>query len=715
MNAYHLPLKPALTTLALFLALGLGSQPAQTAPLPGGSLDPTAIPKYVTPLVIPPVQPPVLRKTDLPKKLQKVTPFDTQYEIAAKQFEQQVLPAGFPKTTVWGYGNLFGPAPGKPGSTFNWPAYTVETRKNEVSRVTWTNALVDSRLRYLPHLFAVDQTLHWANPARECLEGPARTDCMGSNPLPYQGPVPLVTHLHGAHVDAISDGYPEAWNLPLALNIPRGYARTGSNYASVRPTLPGSAVYEYDNSQEATALWYHDHTLGMTRLNVYAGLAGFWLIRDQVEEGLNLPGPAPVLGEDPNGDPAVRAKLREIPILIQDRSFNADGSFFYPAKRAFFEGLEPDQLNIDFIPAEGPNGMSDVAPLWNPEAFFNTMTVNGATWPIFEVEPDQYRLRLLNGCNSRFLILKLATDSSPGDGSIDDGDLAIRPDPFHQIGSDGGLLPNVATQSQLLLGPAERADVIVDFSTVPVGTLLYLVNFGPDEPFGGGDPGTDFDGADPATTGQVMVFRVVADSAQGEQFSGLPTLPAITPLPQHSMVRQVSLNEEESASVCVKADPLSGDYIVPIEQVDCNQPIPGFDVVPFGPTAAKLGTLTVGGDGNPINWGALITENPNLGDTEIWEIFNFTEDAHPIHLHLVQFQILGREPFGGSISVAGSNQPLPWETGVKDMVIVYPGEVARIKATFDKPGLYVWHCHILEHEDNEMMRPMRVGAGPLEP
>lgn len=715
MSANHYLTKAALPAMTLVLALGLGSLAAQAAPLPGGTLDPASIPKYVTPLVIPPVQPPVLRKADLPKKLQKATPFDTQYEIAAKQFDQQVLPVPLPQTRVWGYGNLFGPAPGKPGSTFHWPAYTVETRRNEISRVTWTNALVDNRQRFLPHLFPVDQTLHWANPAKDCMDGVARTDCMGQNPLPYQGPVPLVTHLHGAHVDAISDGYPEAWHLPLALNIPAGYARTGSNYGSVRPTLPGSAVYEYDNSQPAATLWYHDHTLGLSRLNVYAGLAGFWLIRDQAEASLNLPGPAPAPGENPNGDAAVRAKLREIPILIQDRSFNADGSFFYPEQRAFFEGVEADELQIGFIPEEGPNGMSDVPPLWNPEAFFNTMTVNGRTWPVFDVEPDQYRLRLLNGCNSRFLILKLATDNTAGDGSIDDGDLSIQTDPFHQIGSDGGLLPSVATQTQLLMGPAERADVLLDFSGFAPGTRLYLVNLGPDEPFGGGEPGVDFAAADPATTGQVMAFRVVADTARGEEFTGLPTLPASTPLPEADFVRQISLNEEESATVCVLADPETGDYLVPIQQVDCGVANENFDVVPFGPTAAKLGTLQLDGSGLPLNWGALITENPNLGDTEIWEIFNFTEDAHPIHLHLVQFQVLSREPFAGGTSAAGSNDPLPWETGRKDMVIVYPGEIARIKATFDKPGLYVWHCHILEHEDNEMMRPLLVGSGSLQP
>ena len=132
----------------------------------------------------------------------------------------------------------------------------------------------------------------------------------------------------------------------------------------------------------------------------------------------------------------------------------------------------------------------------------------------------------------------------------------------------------------------------------------------------------------------------------------------------------------------------------------------------FGPTAALLGTLNPDATGNPLLWADPITENPALGATETWEIHNFTEDAHPIHVHLVKFAIVGREPFGGGTSVAGSNDPLPWETGFKDTVIAYPGERTLIKATYDLPGFYVWHCHIVEHEDNEMMRPYHIGPIP---
>jgi len=248
--------------------------------------------------------------------------------------------------------------------------------------------------------FPIDQTLHWANPpATGCLDGSNRTDCRTLNPANYTGPVPMVTHVHGAHVNAESDGYPEAWWLPAASNIPAGYARAGALFDQydINNTVPGSAFFAYENDQPASTIWYHDHSLGITRVNVYAGPAGFWLIRGgangdaaivnfataTANDGV-LPGPAATLaGGDPNFNAGVRAVIREIPVVIQDRSFNADGALFYPDNRAFFEGLNvpllPPQipgagtLDIPFIPD------SDIAPIWNPEFFANTMVVNGNT------------------------------------------------------------------------------------------------------------------------------------------------------------------------------------------------------------------------------------------------------------------------------------------------------------------------------------------------
>ena len=299
------------------------------------------------------------------------------------------------------------------------------------------------------------------------------------------------------------------------------------------------------------------------------------------------------------------------------------------------------------------------------------------------VEARRYRFRLLDGCNGRFLNLKLVLNP-----------LAARPAapvlPFTRIGSEGGFLPTPVVLEELLMSPAERADVIVDFSSVPVGTELYLINEGPDEPFAGGLPYEEFEPADPATTGQIMKFTIVPLAGPD---TSLPVnqlaLPALTPLGAAIRTRKVALLEEGSEK---------------------------FRHV--GPRAAVLGTVDDMGYPMMQMWGDPITENPGLGDTEIWEIYNFTADAHPIHLHEVQFQVVNRQPLltdeeGMSLApatLAGPpKEPEEWETGFKDTVITYPGQVTRIKAKFDLPGQYVWHCHIVEHEDNEMMRPYRVG------
>jgi len=620
------------------------------APIPVGSLDPASIPKYEMPLVIPPAMPPTgqIKSIDY-------------YEIAVRQFQQQILPPGMPQTTVWSYGSVNHP------DTFNYPAFTIEAKFNIPVRVKWINGLVDSNGDFLPHLLPVDPTLDWANPPGGIAGRDRRPDFSDQpTPGPYTGPVPMVPHMHGGHNAQESDGYAEAWFLPAAKSTPDGFATEGTWYDFFGREFQnkfgvawetGTATFQYENDQRGGTFWYHDHTLGMTRLNVYAGPAGFYLLRRGPGDLPSpvLPGPAPGIGADPFG------RFYEIPLAIQDRSFNSDGSLFYPDTRAFFDGF-----GGPYIPG------SDVPPIWNPEFFGDTIVANGRTWPFLEVERRRYRFRFLNGCNSRFLIVKIVTDP-----------LATRPAsaaiPFWQVGTEGGFLPAPVMLDQLLMSPAERADVIVDFTNVPVGTALYVINEGPDEPFGGGTPGTNFPAANPETTGQVLKFLVV--DRVGQDTSLDPerlTLPAFKPLGSASNTRKVSLNEKEST-------------------------LTDFD----GPVEAVLGTLDEAGEPIPRGFGEAITENPALGSTEMWEMYNFTEDAHPIHIHEVQFQVVDRQPFGGD-----ARPPERWETGFKDSVIAYPGEITRFKALFDLPGLYVWHCHIVEHEDNEMMRPYFVGPNP---
>ena len=656
------------------------------AQIPGGTLDPLSVPRYQTPLLIPPVMPRAGVLTNPGGK-----PVD-YYEISMRQFVQQVLPAGLPATTVWGYGAVASES--KRGLlVHNAPSLTIEAKWNRPVRVRWINELVDAHGNFLPHLLPVDPTLHWANPpggvgGRD--ERPTYTETPGR----YTGPVPMVTHVHGSvGVGDESDGYAEAWYLPAAGNIPTGYASEGTWYDFFAGKAtgsygaswgPGYATFQYPNSQRASTIWYHDHTLGMTRLNVYAGPAGFFLIRGgpagdkavlDSRSGTTavLPGPAPKAGDK---FPSNKTYY-EIPIAVQDRSFNADGSLFYPDTREFFDGLTGPYI---------PEG--EFSPIWNPEFFGNMIIANGNTWPFQVVEQRRYRLRFLNGCQSRFLILDF--------GNIPGVEV-------WQIGNEGGFLAapvNLSAdhENHLLMGLAERADLIVDFTNVPPGSYV-LGNVGPDEPFGGGLPGVDFEPSDSGSTGQVLEFRVVPSVAPD------PTtppqhlvLPAITPLPPATVTRPLALIE--------KAGVGEGEESEPGEEVEVE-----------GPIEALLGNVV---DGLLVErlWMDPVSENPTLGSTEVWELYNTTADAHPMHVHEVAFEVVNRE--GLMLDAEGEvvlpieldgnvTEPEPWESGFKDTVIAYPGQVTRLKATFDSPGQFVWHCHIVEHEDNEMMRPYRIG------
>lgn len=463
-----------------------GTRPVAVAhAVPGGSLDPTGIPQFVEPLVVPATMPSARREGAGPQG-----PIDV-YDIAVRQFEQRMLPTPLPLTTVWGYGPT-----GQGRDTFHAPSMTIEATHGTPIRVTWRNELVDDRRGYLSHLLPVDPTLHWANPERRPGHGGAVTDTKpdfsglgyappgefsdsGTQYTLYSGPVPLVTHVHGAvGVGDESDGYPEAWYLPVASNLDTAYAPHGAWYEFFRAKAkaklgvdwaPGTQTSHYPNTSSECTLWYHDHTLGLTRLNVYAGPAGFFLVRGgpEGEDGVLdartrkpavLPGPEKGQGQG-------NAPVRDIPIAIQDRSFNADGSLFYPDARAIF-----DEYAGPFVP-ETP-----VPPAWNPEFFGNTLIANGRTWPFLEVEQRRYRLRLLNGCNSRFLILEFS--------GIPGVKVAL-------VGNDGGFLPEVhdvmADRGRLLLGTAERADVISTSPTSRSAIMCSAIS-GPTSPTAAASP-----------------------------------------------------------------------------------------------------------------------------------------------------------------------------------------------------------------------------------
>jgi spore coat protein A len=556
-----------------------------------GLLDPVSHPKFVTP-VPNPLDPSFIFQPD------GTLDGDPYYEVGVFQHQQDLGlfdPNGnHLTTTVWGYG--------KDRDSATYPGRTFVVQKDQPIDVRWTNNLVDADGVPLPHLLPVDTTLHWADP-----EG-----------WPESG-VPILTHVHGGHTESASDGLPEAWFTP-------GFAQTGPDWKK--------EIYHYDNDQEAGTIWYHDHALGITRLNVYAGLAGFYIIRDGTDTGLS---------DNPLGLPAFPY---ETLLAIQDRAFTADGQLFYESEPE--EAGEPD-------------------PSVEPESFGDFMLVNGKAWPYMDVQPRKYRLRLVNGSDSRFLNMWITPGGTTAFGS---GPI------IYQIGTDDGLLYAPVPLSQLTLGPGERADLIVDFSAFAGQTLILRNNAKAPYPRG--------DVVDPRTTGQIMAFRVGATPVDDPSVipSTLRPSPIMPPGPI-SKTRQLILFE-------------------------------GTDE--FGRLETHLGTVTDGA----LDFEDPITENPVAGTTEVWEIYNTTADTHPIHLHLVSLQILSRQRFRGIVGPDGTitnirligkaKPPAPNEAGWKDTVQMAPGEVTRIIMTFSREGLYVWHCHILSHEDHEMMRPYEVIA-----
>ncbi len=572
-------------------------------------------------------------------------------------------------TTIWGYGvndNI--------GVT--WPGRTIERHVTDAPlQVTWRNKLVDAAGNPLPHLLPVDTSLHWAY----SLHG-----ATSANGVDYRqfsiaaNGVPLVPHVHGGRNDSPSDGNPEYFFSP-------GWGVRGPRWVSKRYTYGGP-----DWNDTAGMMWYHDHALGITRLNVYAGLAGFFPLRDTADTG--KPGNPLGLPADPY----------ELGFAVQDRMFRNTGELFYPA----FPG---DPFYDDFITGEGAVLPPGVFPGGGPTAlaefFGDHMVVNGVIWPRYSVEQRQYRVRFLNGTDSRFMRLRLrqvpagATDPAAG-ATV----------PFLAIGSDQSLRASAAVVDQIDFAPGERLDLVIDFNNVVPGNRVIVENLLGDAPFGGDLPDVD-DLFPDRRTDRVMAFDVELPLSSVPDTSithGTPLLGGGVSVGAAVRTRKLALFE-------------------------------GTDE--FGRLQPLLGTAEPVTDvaGNTVNgalaWHQPVTENPGVGDTEIWELYNATGDAHPIHVHLVHFEVMSREGFAadaieqpvlqhnGSYGVGFRLEnivndgvvvgPDASEQTRRDMVMALPGQVTRIKMTFDKPGRYVWHCHILSHEDHEMMRPLHVGGGPF--
>jgi spore coat protein A len=477
-------------------------------------------------------------------------------------------------TTIWGYGLA--------GENVTYPGPTFIAQEDVTVQVKWENKLPEGE-----HLLSSDSGKIHTIEIKDVLE---------------QGLIPTVVHLHGGFTNSESDGIPDAW-------FTQNYSITGSDWVQ--------ETYTYDNNQEAATLWYHDHANMLTRLNVYSGLAGFYLLRDENENNLIKNN---VL---PSGD-------YERELLIQDKQFTADGQLFYP---------------------EGPNTNIPGVPN-RTGAYGDIILVNGMAWPKLEVEPRKYRLRLLNGSDSRFYKLQFYNSDEK----------------LYLIGTDQGLVDNPVDLDYLLLSPAERADVIVDF-TDDAGKEFILRNYGP--------------GADPDTTGQIIKFVV------NQPLSDVPN---------------ASVDTDESDGLTTQLRP---EKLTIPEQTGPTRQLALFQLREAdNDELFLLGTLK---DGS-FRYHDPVTETPVVGTTEVWEIYNPTQYAHTIHLHLVGFQILDRQNFSGNLVterdsregetkqylrnvqlLGDPKEPKPYEQGLKDSVVVNPNEVVRIIATFDKPGEYVWH------------------------
>jgi len=513
----------------------------------------------------------------IPPMLKPSTKRGSPVTIRMAPFRQKVH-RDLPPTTLWGYNG-------------SWPGPTIEVQRDQPFAVNWVNALPNR------HFLPLDFTIHGEE-----------------EKVP---PVRAVVHVHGAQTLPEHDGYPDAWTT--------SDGKTGALYK------PGPD--RFPNAQRACTLWYHDHAIGITRLNVYAGLAGFYLIRDPQEAALNLPSGA-----------------YEIPLMIQDRLFLQDGSLLYPA------------------------AVNGTHPAWIQEFFGNTVCVNGKAKPYLEVEPRRYRFRMVNGSNARFYHLTLHASDAVGKPQEQAADAP----PFQQIGSDGGLLPAPVSRQTLLVSPGERFDFVLDFTGLKDAHFV-LTNDAPAPYTRGGEVDAE----------EVMLFKITKPLAGPDRSAVPAALAPFTPLNPAEAVRErvLAINE---------MDRKSDGYTM-------------------------MGML----DGK--HWDDPVTEDPKAGTSEVWSFANTTGDVHPMHLHLVQFQVLNRQAFDvknflatGKLRFMGN--PLPPESNErpawKDTVKTYPGFVTRVIQRFDLPPgtpvtpgqrfRYVWHCHILEHEDNEMMRPYDV-------
>ena len=622
------------------------------------------------------------------------------YQLQIRQFQQQILPPPYRKTTFWGYVDA------NPAIADN-PRYlgpVIVARKNRPVQLMVTNQLPNK------HILPVDTTLMGAEPGQNVNRA--------------------TVHLHGGFTPWNYDGGPFTWFTPDG--------QSGVSFVN-GTVVKGQAQYYYPNQQSARFMWYHDHAIGITRLNAYAGIASAYLLGDDFEDSLIAAGVLP---------------STQIPLVIQDKSFNSDGSLWYPSQYeyrnlpALPNPWQPlSQATVNSLTGQTGRWESEggTPPLVScvPEYFSDTILVNGAVYPVASVPAARVRFRILNASQARFYNLQLYYESAQTPGEAD----LNKPGPaMIQIGTEGGFLfipavlnnppsqigwdtnPKSPTfgnvnRYNLLLAPAERADLIVDFTNA-AGKSLILYNDAP-APFPGGDQRNDYftgdlnltpiGGAPPTLAGQSPNTRTVLKFAVG---------PASVASAGISISSLISSLTELLASA---ADPVTQIQGMKVRDLTLNE-----DMDTYGRLIQRLGTNTKppGSASFGRAYADPATETPRSGDVEIWRIFNLTGDTHPIHFHLVNVHVLGRQPFDaanykGTPKFTGPFRgPDANELGYKETVRMNPNEMTMVIMQFQLPKVpfavpqsprtggyeYVWHCHILEHEEHDMMRPLIVSA-----
>ncbi len=547
--------------------LALASRGGRNGRLSAGRLSAAQLTKYREPLPVP------------GRGIVVATPSGaSQYSFTQRQISRRLHPQ-LPPTPVWAYDDGSGLA-GQAGSF----GMVLAAQSGTPIDVSYTNELPETYPSWIP----VDTRL-----------------------TPLGDQVRLMTHLHGGFVLADSDGNPTV--------TPDGFGHGETQHVRYGNDL---------SHMPASLRWFHDHGMGTTRLDVFAGLAAGYLLHDEYDTGTE---PNPI---------GVPGGAYDIPLVIQDRQFNPDGTFLYP--------------------------VSDIPGItWIGEYFGDHMLVNGKVWPYLDVEPRMYRFRVLNGCNARIMSLRF--------GGL----------PIWQLGAEGGLFDIPVRVRELVLASAERADVLIDFRGLD-GRTLELTN-------------------------------------------QTPAAPVSTPAPALGPVLQIRVGTSVT-----QRGPRSIPYSLPGQRARLHHPVQTRYI-----TLNEVGAETAGWY---LNLSGLhfmqspVTETPKAGTVEDWVYVNMTPDTHPMHVHLVTFQVVGRTPFdvdayqkahGGPAGVPGGIDPTPFATGpmqppapeergFKDTFKVNPGTFGTIRARFDLPPgatgpqTYVHHCHIVEHEDNDMMRPFTV-------